>query len=256
MRIIYRRLLYWVKSQLVIFQNRATLLMISFGYLKLFGVHKFIRLGSAYGGWYVSTRLLNSTKKKILVSAGLGHDVSFDLEMLRNDFRVIGLDPLNSSCLYANEKLSDFQGRFEILNFGLWKESGSVVFYAPIIPEHDSWSILNVQESDSIGVMQFPVLDLDSLAILYGDLSSSQVKILKMDIEGAEQEMFESITNFSIRFDQVSVEMDFVSLVKFRQLFRRIRNVIAARDCLKLMKNAGYELQNIDYFNFTWVAKD
>lgn len=243
----------FIKFKLVNLQNRAVLKCITFKVVNRSKASDFQRLGSDYGGWHVATAILESTGEKLLISAGLGHDVSFDLGMLEHNFKVIGLDPLKSSYEFASRKLALYQDRVELINAGIWTESGSKIFYSPKVSYHDSWSISNVQETSRAQSESFQVVDLKYLITHSRLFENNNVRILKMDIEGAELALFPMIASFEPKFDQVSIEMDFVSLIRFKQLVRRVKAVLKARRAISLMKQSGYELCHIEHFNFTWV---
>ena len=243
----------FIKFKLVNLQNRAVLKCIAFRVMNKSKARQFQRLGSDYGGWHVTTEILESTGEKLLISAGLGHDVSFDLGMLEHNFKVIGLDPLKSSFEYATKKLAFYQDRVELINAGIWTESGSKIFYSPKVSDHDSWSISDVQETGKAQSKSFQVVDLAYLANHSLLFQNNDVRILKMDIEGAELALFPMIASFEPKFQQVSIEIDFVSLIRFKHLIRRVKAVLEARQAISLMKQSGYELCHIEHFNFTWV---
>jgi FkbM family methyltransferase len=244
-----------LKRHLVKIQNSFVVFCVEFGFLRKRKSGKFLRLGSSYGGWYVDSDLLDSGEEKILISAGLGHDVTFDVEMLKRGFTVIGLDPLESSFKYAQNILSEFDSQVTLINAGIWKESGRVRFYAPIVNGHDSWSIINVQQTGVELGDDFPVIDLHTLTSENSRFKNSRVRVLKLDIEGAEVEMFNSICTFAPRFNQLCIEMDFLSLIRFRHFGRRLQAIKRARRSLQLLKTHGYSLENIENFNFTWVSR-
>lgn len=242
-----------IKTKLVYGQNFLALKFISFNLLTSSNTGRFHRLGSDYGGWHVPSEYLSSRSEKLLISVGLGHDVSFDLAMLENNFKVIGLDPLTSSIEHASRELASYSNRVEIINVGFWKECGLKTFYSPSVQAHDSWSITNVHETHEDQSVKFEVVDLTFLAENSSFFKNSEIRILKLDIEGAELALFPMIANFEPKFQQISVEMDFVSLIKFRQFGRRIRAVQNARQIIHLMARGGYGLSHIEHFNFTWV---
>jgi len=77
-------------------QNLATLNLILFG-LKKYKSLILERLGTSYGGWYVPIKFSElNTFSKTLISAGIGHDVSFDIEMQKKNFYIIAIDPYRS----------------------------------------------------------------------------------------------------------------------------------------------------------------
>ena len=245
-----------IKRLLVKLQNYCVLRLITNGFLEKSRGHSFVRLGSSYGGWNVDSELLSAGGEKVLISAGLGHDVSFDLAMLEKGFKIIGLDPLKSSFKFAKSKLDDYLDCVDLINSGLWLECKKIAFYAPKNSHHDSWSINNVQETEITNTVEFSVVDLDFLYKTRSTFRDATIRILKMDIEGAEEQMFNSVAEFQPKFSQVSIEMDFVSLVKFRQVTRRINAVRKARFALNSMREKGYYLYNFENFNFTWLIKE
>ncbi len=245
-----------VKHLLVGLQNRLVIFLVVSGFKGKNKITRLIRLGSSYGGWHVSSSLLETKGRKVLISVGLGHDVTFDVEMLERGFAVIGLDPLPTSYAYALDALSEFEGRVELINAGIWKECGNVQFYSPIIEGHDSWSITNVQGTKESPKKVFPVLDLVTLSSSSNLFKDSTIRILKLDIEGAEVDLFDSIGKFNPPFNQVSIEMDFLSLITFKQLGRRLREIRRARRALRMLDSKGYQLVNHEKFNFTWLFRD
>jgi hypothetical protein len=84
----------------------------------------FVRLGSDYGGWWIPKDVLDDkSKNRLMISVGLGFDVTFDQALLDSGFEVIGLDPLKDSINYANHELRIYP-KFTSINMGLWTKTG------------------------------------------------------------------------------------------------------------------------------------
>ncbi len=238
--------------KLVFIQNLLTVKLVLAGNSEQLGKVDLIRVGSSYGGWYVPVNSHQANKDSVVVSAGLGYDTTFDLEMVKNGHYVIGLDPLAECCRIATENLSP-HGDFDILNCGLASWTGSQVFYAPKVEGHDSYSTINVQEVANPTGIQFPVISLEDLFARYEKLSRAKFRILKMDIEGAELE----ILNLSIaqinRFDFLAIEMDSLALIPFFSTLTRFKRIVSARRIVTELEGTGqWGLVKIENFNFFW----
>ena len=93
--------------------------------------------------------------------------------------------------------------KFKFFDFGLGSTTGPVVFYLPKNTEHVSGSLVqqvNVDEKQAITVQ------MKSLADIAQDLGHKKIDILKMDIEGAEYHVVESLTSSTVQIDQLLIE--------------------------------------------------
>jgi FkbM family methyltransferase len=227
---------------------------VTFGFGKLQDESALVRLGTEYGGWWCPSSALKDSNEKILISAGLGYDTTFDALMLQNGFQVIGLDPLSDCCVIATRDLAGL-GDFKILNAGISTFTGIQSFYQPRNPSHDAWSTINAQESKSGIQLDFDVISIADLKREFITNSNSKFNYLKMDIEGAELALFnETIDEFS-DFDFIGAEMDFLSLIPFLSFSRRISRVRNARKVMREFEHLGFYLIHHENFNFFWQIK-
>jgi len=213
-----------------------------------------VRLGSDYGGWWIPRNTLSGDyENPVLISVGLGHDVSFDRKFLEGNGYLIGLDPLATSIRYAERELSHCD-RKHLLRMGLWKSDGEVAFFPPEKEGHDSWSIT---EPGSISgqVEKFQVTTLASLVHTYPEINESDFLILKLDIEGAEFEVLKSGGLELMRPNYLAVEIDYLSKLSFFSFSLRIKRVIRVRKLLHQLKNLGYELIHTEHYNFFWILR-
>ena len=240
------------KTFLVYVQNRIVLKLVTFGFLKKSENSNLVRLGTSYGGWWIDEHQLNSRSgTKTLVSAGLGFDVSFDMQMFLHDFTIIGVDPLEDSVKYARETLGSYP-QIHLICSGLWTTSGVGNFYAPQNMTHDSWSIQNIQKTDINLAKEFPVISIRDLLSRFPVISQSDFSYLKMDIEGAELDVLSDVVSNPYRFDMIAAEMDFLSLIGFKDLKSRISMVHRSRKLLCEIERNGYQLIYNEHFNFFW----
>ena len=241
-----------VKHQLVAIQNIIVAKIVSFSYLKNVSVD-LTRLGTDYGGWFIPENILHAIdKKRVLVSGGLGHDVSFDKILLEKGFEIIGLDPLLECCDFARKELGDSKS-VSIIEKGLWTNSGNIDFFPPKNKTHDSWSITNTQSALPQEATTFKVISLTDLIREYPSIGNSDFSMLKLDIEGAESEIMKKLFTSDYKFDFVGIEMDFLSLIPFLAIKRRLRAIINARQNMKIFQSAGYIFVLKENFNFFWI---
>lgn len=236
---------------LVATQNKAVIWITTIGKRSAIGSVALSRLGTEYGGWWVPRELDLWPSPKVLVSAGLGFDVTFDKEMLERNFFVIGLDPLKECCDHAARELGS-PPSLEILNQGISTFTGKQFFYEPRISHHDSWSTINAQEVINPKSIEFNVVSMSDLWTTHEVLDSARFKYLKMDIEGAELAILEKNLSEVLCFDFIAIEMDFLSLLPFRATKKRINRVARARRILEQFEVKGFSLIHTENFNFFW----
>ena len=240
------------KVKMVDWQNFLTLKLATIGNLKSENF-ELRRIGTEYGGWWVPTSALASDRSKVLVSVGLGYDVSFDSELIDKGFRVIGLDQQIGCVTYAQKEISSRNATF--ICKGLGVESGHVRFFAPRNPLHDSWSITNAQNTNIEQSRIFEVMSFAELCEEYPEIVNSNFSMLKMDIEGAELPILNAIYS-DLGFDFIGVEMDCLILIPFLNMTQRIEKIAQVRKLISKLKSQGYSLIHLDNFNFFLMKID
>jgi FkbM family methyltransferase len=244
-----------VKSLLVRVQNVLTLWIVTVLHLKKNQDLKLERLGTSYGGWFVPKNALSDNSRiKYLISVGIGHDVSFDLAMQKFGFNIIAIDPLKECCEFARNQLVNTAG-LTVINSGLWKEKGEVLFFPPNSQNSNSWSITNEHRTPTNLSQSFPTITLSEIFQMKSDISSACV-VLKIDIEGAERFIFEDIVNHSEHLEFICIELDFLQILPFLALRERIYRVFEARRILRDLSLKGLDLVHYEGFNLFWANKN
>jgi FkbM family methyltransferase len=229
--------------------------IVTFGFISRKVDADLVRLGSSYGGWWVPNFVLeNRSMNRVLISAGLGFDVTFDEALLAAGFEVIGMDPLEESVFFANQQLGKFI-KFTAINKGLWAATGFEKFYPPKNSFHDSWSTTNIQNAPKNMYEEFPVMSIEDLTVEYPQIIEADFVILKMDIEGSEIEVLQDLKVISHAVHYLAVEFDFLSLIPFRSLKIRIKSITKARQILSKIQAEGFRLIKIENFNMFWIAQ-
>jgi FkbM family methyltransferase len=183
--------------------------------------------GSRYGGFYICESGLSS--KSIIYSFGVGEDTSFDVSLATKfGCKINAFDPTPRSIDWFNS--SNNHVHIILRPFGISKNTGLQKFYLPANNRYVSGSFLripNVNVDNYIHVQMFSFPDITKL------LGNTKIDILKMDIEGAEYQVIDSILDSGIYIDQIVCE--------FHDRFFKGGKKMTA-DFVSKMKNKGYSI--------------
>ena len=190
-------------------------------------------LGTPYGGWYFSEKSL--PKKTTLLSAGVGEDISFDIEFLNNyNAKVYFVDPTPRSISHIDKvienlgkqnsaefdiksgsqpieayNLSSIQrDDFLLIKKALYNQADfKIKFFKPTNEEFVSHSISNFQNqfSDKTEYIEVTTTTVENIIYQY---EINHIDILKLDIEGAENQVIPNLLNKKIFPTQILVEFD------------------------------------------------
>lgn len=243
-----------VAHKLVAAQNRLVLQVLLFPKWNKADSLKYTRVGTSYGGWWVPKAILDDElMEKVVISAGLGHDVSFDEGVANAGFKIIGLDPLSECISLASKVLARFGNQITLIESGLWSSTGRIKFFAPKVKTHDSWSATNAHGVTADQYLEYKVTNLSDLKSQYESLLNPGFVMLKMDIEGSEVEVLKNIIKNRHYFDFLAAELDFLSLIPFKDVKRRLSGIREGRRILSELEKLGYEYQFNEGFNCYWL---
>jgi len=212
------------------------------------------RLGTKYGGWHVPKRLLLSAPN-IAVCVGAGEDLSYDLILSAFCNSVYIIDPTPKALshwtntllsLSANQPFyskpdmfnyQDYPYRLQNIHYlavGVHDSTGSKDFYPPSNPEHASYSIDNIQNTNS--PVKLPVIDPISLSRIIG---TCKPDILKLDIEGAEVPFINKMLLTPVRPRLLQVEFDSL-LIADNSVSITVANLISTGYNLIVRENRNF----------------
>lgn len=219
-----------------------------------------VRLGSGYGGWWLEDD--DSLKGATIISAGVGEDMSFDIDMARRyGGTVILVDPTPRAVAHVHEVAARLAGaaadsvstvagsydlsgvtagQFVLEPCALWHQDTTVRFYAPTQAQNVSHSITNLQNTDS-----FITVEARTLSALLRARGLGDPKLFKLDIEGAETMVLSDMLSRSILPEQILVEFDDLT-------FPSRRSAIAVRHIYERLIATGYDLVMAEAQNFTF----
>ena len=155
--------------------------------------------GTEYGGWPLIDGSVGPDS--IVVSVGLGEDVSFDLAAIeRFGCHVHGCDPTPKSLEWLRGQRLPAQ--FHIHALGLGDTDGRVEVIPPADAAHVSFSATRGSNQDGASVE----IDICTLPTLMSRIGVDRVDVLKMDIEGFEYGVVDALAGSAIRPRQLLIE--------------------------------------------------
>jgi FkbM family methyltransferase len=174
-------------------------------------------LGNDGASWCVLPALI--TPESIVYSVGVGSDVSFDLQLIKQFGVVVhAFDPTPRSIRWVgSQTLPD---RFIMHEFGMANHNGELLFSPPLHEEHVSY----FASGPGPKTVQLPVRRLQSIM---SELGHQSIDVLKLDIEGSEYDVIDDILNSGIIITQLLVEFHHrnprIGIGKTREAVRRLR---------------------------------
>jgi len=168
---------------------------------RIFSRNDLEEIGSDYGGWVIPTRLLGPDS--ICYCVGCGEDITFDLGLISIfGCHVHGFDPTPRAIVHVKEVAGE-NSKYHFFDIGLWDKEDTLKFFVPKNPEHVSHSLLNIQKTE--GHISVNVKRLSSVM---QELGHQKIDLLKIDIEGAEYKVINSIIEDNIDIGVLCVEYD------------------------------------------------
>ena len=189
--------------------------------------YKMEQIGTKYGGYNIYE---NFTNDPIIISCGVGEDVTFDVEMIdRYNAKILLIDPTPRAIKYYEmlkprfgkngSKKYNESGRIDPLLYDMSKvhaknllfenkaisktNDNKMELFYPLNSEHVSLSV-NKKSPDQKKFIATTV-NLDNIIKKF---SFEKIDILKLDVEGAELEVLEDIINKKIFPKQLLIEYD------------------------------------------------
>lgn len=214
--------------------------------------YELVRLGSAYGGYWVPVGLLANPSSAGFISAGLGRDISLDLALLECGLPGIGIDPIQDyiSDAFLSVSIAGLSDKYELICGALTPRGEDLLLFPP--EKGDSWrNTPSTKSQESMPGSTFPGVDLPKVITHFG--TETQNIVIKMDIEGVELEIINSVSSLDERVKYFIIEFDALSQIPFRKVSKRIGAVLQARKSIKHLKSQSFDLIRIEEFNFAFI---
>lgn len=228
--------------------------------------YELIKLGTNYGGWYIPKQnLLN--ENSIIYSAGVGEDISFDLKISEMyNANIILIDPTERSKIHIDEitnfyneedykfKSENVQdnykkyiknikpniNKFKYIPNALWKTNDEEIkFYKQDNKNNVSQTLIDNYYTDEYDIVKTITIDK-----IMNHFNHKKIDLLKLDIEGAENEVLYDMFLKKIFPTYLCIEFD---------LFIRKRDKIEFTKILKTIEENNYKLLKNDNYNILFL---
>lgn len=157
-----------------------------------------------YGAWWVCMPLL-PTSGITVASIGIGEDTSFDKQIIEKyAATVYGFDPTPKALKYVEAQTGSWKNNFKFAPIGLSDKNGEATLVLPENPRHVSGRIDGACKS-----CERVQIQVQTLKSLIEHVGKSKVDILKMDVEGTEYKVLNTLMNVDcndLLFGQLLVE--------------------------------------------------
>jgi len=223
-----------------------------------------IRLGTIYGGWSIPSKN-NLNKNSIVYSAGVGEDISFDLQLQsKYHCNLFLIDPtikakkhFNECINFFNDKSYTFTGNIQkdyytninslhpnfdnikYLDIGLWNKKDTLKFYKQTNKNYVSQSLIN-----GMFGKEYDIVHVDSIKNIMMKHGHNKIDLLKLDIEGAEIKVLEQMLNDNIYPKYLCIEFDL--FLKKKDFDKSTSKII------QKLENNGYKIVVNDKMNITF----
>ncbi|CAI8266649.1 MAG: Uncharacterised protein [Flavobacteriales bacterium] len=157
--------------------------------------------GNKYGGFYIIPKLLNINA--IVYSFGVGKDISFDRTLISIfDCQIFAFDPTPDSIAWCKQQ--NLPEQFKLYEYGLSKKSENGTFFLPKNKNHVSGSLVDHTQVSSKNTVSVKMKSFNDILM---NFKHEKVDLIKMDIEGSEYDVAESILNSGIDISQIVLEI-------------------------------------------------
>lgn len=186
--------------------------------------------GNDYGGFFVADNYL--TKDSVVYSFGVGEDISFDESLIsKYGCSVYAFDPTPRSIQWITK--NNTPSLLHFFPYGLDDKTGIVEFLLPKNDNHVSGSVIDQLNVDKYKKVKVP---MKCLTDIVQDLKHNKIDVLKMDIEGSEYKVLDSILAAPVNIKQILIEIH-------ERFFKDGKG--KTKHLVTTLKNNGYELFGI-----------
>ncbi|QYM77520.1 FkbM family methyltransferase [Horticoccus luteus] len=200
------------------------------------------RLGSADCGWTVPREFPG--QGDVCFCFGAGEDISFDVALHRSRRCIVHtFDPTPRAIAHHASLPSAERNAVSFHTIGIWTENRTMQFFAPAEKDHVSHSLVSLQ-SDRVGFSA----DCKTLATLTEELGGAAPQLIKMDIEGAEMQVLDSV---------IAAGSPQILLVEFDELtpLSSTKNWVRVRAAIRRILARGYEIYSVDRNNYGFIRR-
>ncbi len=158
-------------------------------------------MGSNDAGWVIPKSLFR--RESICYCVGCGEDISFDLSLIKTfGCAVYGFDPTPRAIAFVGNAARDAP-LYHFSDIGLWDREDVLKFFAPRNEQHVSHSLVNLQRTE-----HYIEVKVRRLADIMRNNCHQRLDLLKLDVEGAEYKVIDSLLEDHLDIRIICVEFD------------------------------------------------
>jgi len=177
-------------------------------------------------GWHYHPSSLE--EQSIVYSCGVGDDVDFDLALIDGyGVQVHAFDPTPSAMAMVEER--DLPRQFEFHPWAVAGEDGTLTLYRRVRHDGSASSVMYTMSPDDAVDEEGIVTPAYTVESILGQLAHTHIDLLKLDIEGAEYAVLDSMLDSDLRPKQLLVEFhhrfEGIGLERTAQLIERLHAV-------------------------------
>ncbi|WP_352719115.1 FkbM family methyltransferase [Mesorhizobium sp. M0306] len=193
------------------------------------------KLGSAYGGWVVAVEPLLDAPAPIVLSFGLGDDISFDQEISKVfGAKVFGFDPTPASLDWIAAQ--ELPPTVRIYPLGISNFDGEQTFS---VSEDDTRSNFSTKMVTGKSI----VCNVRRYSTILDMLGLATIDVLKLDVEGAEHDVLPEVLGSDVLPRQILVEFHhWWHRTPVEQTYRTVEAIKGQGYTLFHVSPAGHEL--------------
>jgi FkbM family methyltransferase len=233
-----------LKSKAFEMQNSVFRTLLKFEFVKE-NKTKFTFLGNGYSGYWFPTNLLE--RRGTIWGVGLGRDSSFEKELLERGYGFFGFEP-ELECYDISRR--QFEGTEAIIEkYGLWDKSGEFNYTGENI------SIVNIFDLKEQSKEKLVIRSLWEIAEEKSLSENNRPRVLKLNIEGAEQEILMRFLKEPLDFDVIIFQAEFLFHIGFKKILRKFKAWNKLRTILRNLHTHNWEISNLTRHQITLVKK-
>jgi len=195
MRLNFKKLKRTVRR---FFRNRSTY----FSHIRITAQEEHCWLGNTYGGFFIAKNFIN--KNSIIYSIGVGEDISFDIDLIKMcNAKILCFDPTPKSIAWFSRLPKNLKRNIKFFPIGIAPKTGIFDLMLPKNSNNISGSIINQSSVNNLNKIK---CQFKSLSDMMKDNKHAHIDLLKLDVEGAEYEVIESLLKTNVSVKQIVVE--------------------------------------------------
>lgn len=194
--------------------------------------------------YYIINDLSN---KSVIIDIGTGDNADLSQDLIKKfDLISYGFDPTRKHYSSLKNVEKESAGKFTIFNFALSDQSGETEFNESAQNVSGSFSIDHINiKNDNIS--RYPVKTV-TLSEIFHKLALTKIDLLKMDVEGEEYKIIDSLDrNLTDKIQQFIIEFHHHCIDKY--------SILDTLKAIKKMTSSGFEFYSTDGINYLFYKK-